>query len=172
MNDNRSLIRNSVRSSDRLLAAWITSTLNKSRPSAIGSSAGGISAAADRIKRRTNALRAVRIGQRLHQVSPEYLEINRTGKGLELIAEVAQTLQALIDIEKSRLDPHHAFSPCLKGGIESKSRRNGEVFRTVQLVSVRCGGRFVFLNGLKNGHSADTSKSPAGESLAGLCISC
>ena len=28
MNDRRSLIRNSVRSSERLLAAWITRTLN------------------------------------------------------------------------------------------------------------------------------------------------
>ncbi|VTZ25962.1 hypothetical protein MPC4_170098 [Methylocella tundrae] len=32
-------------------------------------------------------------------------------------------------------------------------------------------GLIVFLNDPKNGHSADTSKSPAGESQAGLCIS-
>lgn len=34
------------------------------------------------------------------------------------------------------------------------------------------GRAIALLNGPKNGHSADTSKSPAGESQAGLCISC
>ncbi len=43
--------------------------------------------------------------QRLRQISPENLEINRSGKGLELIAEVAQTLQPFVDIEKTSVGP-------------------------------------------------------------------
>ncbi len=45
-------------------------------------------------------------------------------------------LQAFIYIDKARLTTHPASSPCTNRGIESKSRRNGEVFRTIQLARV------------------------------------
>jgi hypothetical protein len=45
-------------------------------------------------------LRPVRIGERRVEFRPERLEIHRDPKGLELVAEVAQTLQPIIDIKK------------------------------------------------------------------------
>jgi len=74
------------------------------------------------VEGRSSALTAIGIGQRLYQVSPEYLEINGSGEGFELIARVAQALQTFVDIEKPRLAPHPAASPCPNEGIESKSR--------------------------------------------------
>ena len=44
-----------------------------------------------------------------------------------MIAEVTQPLQALIDIEKSLLTPNPASSPNAGTGIETRSRREGEV---------------------------------------------
>ena len=42
----------------------------------------------------------------------------------------------------------------------------GAPLKRISLIDLRC--RLVFLNGPKNGHSADTSKSPAAESLRGF----
>jgi hypothetical protein len=77
-------------------------------------------------------LGAIGIGQRFHQISPEYLEINRSGKGLKLIAKIAETLQALIDIKKSRLTAHRFELPIAEA-MGSETARFGEVDRTVQL---------------------------------------
>ena len=95
MNDRRSLIRNSVRSSERVLAAWITRILNILTGS----------------ERRPAALRAVRVGQRPRQLGPENLEIDRRRESQQRIAEVAQPLQALVDVEKSRLPKHRLDVP-------------------------------------------------------------
>ena len=58
-----------------------------------------------RVVWRPPTIRAVGIGQRHIQLRPEHLEINRASIGIKLIAEIAQTLQSFIDIEKSWLAP-------------------------------------------------------------------
>lgn len=45
-------------------------------------------------------------GQRLFQNRPEHLEIDRLCVKLELVAEVAQLLKPLLDIEKTSLTLH------------------------------------------------------------------
>ncbi len=52
----------------------------------------GVDQSADGVEGWPAALRTIGIGQRLHQISPENLEINRTGEGFELITKVAQPL--------------------------------------------------------------------------------
>ena len=49
------------------------------------------------------ALRAAGISQRLQQIGAEELEVDHLGEGVELIAEVAQPLQTIIEIEETRL---------------------------------------------------------------------
>ena len=116
MNDRRSLIRNSVRSSERVLAAWITRILN-----IITGSNGG-----------RPPCDAVRIGQRPRQLGPENLEIDRRRESQQLIAEIAQPLQPLVDVEKSRL-PTHRSTPALPDASESDRNEIREVFGSAQL---------------------------------------
>ena len=116
MKDSRSLIRNSVRSSERLFVAWITSTLNSEAPNATGPSEW----AEHRVERRATALRSVAIGERCVQVRPEDLEIHHPGERLELVADVAQSTQALIQIEQSRL-PLHVSIPAFRRIRESRT---------------------------------------------------
>src|ERR1700730_15666198 len=63
-----------------------------------------------RIERRTATLRSVRIRKRRVEFRPERLEIHHNPKGLELITKVAQTLQPIIDIKKTRLVAHRIVS--------------------------------------------------------------
>jgi hypothetical protein len=63
-----------------------------------------------RVERRSAALRAVRVGQRPRQLGPENLEIDRRCESQQLIAEIAQPLQALVDVEKSPLAAHRFAS--------------------------------------------------------------
>jgi hypothetical protein len=93
MNDRRSLIRNSARSSE---------------------SVGGLDHQDlehhHRVERRPPALRPIRIGQRLRKLGPEDLEIDDLSESQQLIAEVAQPPQTLVDIEKPRLPAHRFVS--------------------------------------------------------------
>src|ERR1700724_4386419 len=85
-----------------------------------------------RIERRTATLRSVRIRKHRVEFRPERLEIHRDPKGLELVAEVAQTLQPIIDIKKTRLVAHRIIShPPTR--MESEMLKLGQVFRTVQM---------------------------------------
>src|SRR3984893_2192757 len=85
-----------------------------------------------RIERRTATLRSVRIRKRRVEFRPERLEIHRDPKGLELVTEVAQTLQPIIDIKKTRLVAHRIIShPPTR--MESEMLKLGQVFRTVHL---------------------------------------
>ena len=63
-----------------------------------------------RVERRPAALQAVRVGQRPRQLGSENLEVHCRRESQQLIAEVAQPLQPLIDIEKSRLTAHRFVS--------------------------------------------------------------
>src|ERR1700730_15125070 len=63
-----------------------------------------------RIERRTATLRSVRIRKRRVEFRPERLEIHHNPKGLELVTKVAQTLQPIIDIKKTRLVAHRIVS--------------------------------------------------------------
>jgi len=76
-----------------------------------------------RVERRPAALRAVRVGQRPRQLGPENLEIGRRRESQQLIAEVAQPLQALVDVEKSRLPAHRFVSDPLPRESENAGRR-------------------------------------------------
>ncbi len=62
------------------------------------------------------------------QILLSSLRLDRRCPGLELIAEVAQSLQAPIDVEKSRLATHRVYPPTVTAGIESKSQRFGDGF--------------------------------------------
>src|ERR1700736_6519088 len=85
-----------------------------------------------RIERRTATLRSVRIRKRRVEFRPERLEIHRDPKGLELVTEVAQTLQPIIDIKKTRLVAHRIIShPPTR--MESEVLKLGQVFRTVHV---------------------------------------
>jgi hypothetical protein len=60
------------------------------------------------------------------------LEFHRSLECLELVTEIAQPLQSIIDIEKSRLPSHRIISdPSVT--MESERRRIGEVLRSIQL---------------------------------------
>src|SRR3984893_13474422 len=63
-----------------------------------------------RIERRTATLRSLRIRKRRVEFRPERLEIHHNPKGLELVTKVAQTLQPIIDIKKTRLVAHRIVS--------------------------------------------------------------
>src|SRR6202030_4090372 len=72
------------------------------------------------------ALRPVRIGERCVQFRAKRLEFHRSLEGLELVTEIAQPLQSIIEIEKSRLPSHRIISdPPVT--MESKRQRIGEV---------------------------------------------
>jgi hypothetical protein len=81
-------------------------------------------------------MRSVGIRQSRHEVGAEYFKIHRRPKRLKLIAEVAQSLQAIVDIEKAGLRAHRFISDPINQ-MESEMRGNGEVLRNVQLTA--CG---------------------------------
>src|SRR5271169_3011768 len=88
------------------------------------------------------ALRPVRIGERCVQFRAKRLEFHRSLECLELVTEIAQPLQSIIDIEKSRLPSHRIISdPSVT--MESERRRIGEVLRSIQLMT-QTGGWLVF----------------------------
>ena len=59
-----------------------------------------------RIVGRSAAMGSARIGKRLAEFRPERFEVHNPAIGLELIAEVAQTLQPVIEIEEAWTIPH------------------------------------------------------------------
>lgn len=61
-----------------------------------------------RVERLTAALGTIGIGHCIHQIRPEHLEINRTGKGFELITKITEALEAFVNVEKSRLTAHRS----------------------------------------------------------------
>jgi hypothetical protein len=71
-------------------------------------------------------MRSVGIRQSRHEVGAEYFKIHRRPKRLKLIAEVAQSLQAIVDIEKAGLRAHRFISDPINQ-MESEMRGNGEV---------------------------------------------
>jgi len=98
MNDSRSLIRNSARSSERLFCAWNDEDLEHE----------------DRVERRPSTLDAVAVAQRRVQLRPEHFEVHDRRKRLQLVADVAQPLQTLVNIKKSpgcRAIPASAHRP-------------------------------------------------------------
>jgi hypothetical protein len=107
MNDSRSLTRYSARSSERLFAAWITSTLN-----IITGSSGGLPPFA----RSEYASAASRAG-------PEQLEVHGSRERLQLVAQIAEALQAVLNIKEARLP-----TPPLSSANRS-SRRSRQPFR-------------------------------------------
>jgi hypothetical protein len=62
-------------------------------------------------------LRAIGISKRRVQLRAKHLEIYRRPEGIELVAKIAQPLQPLIDIEKSRLAAHRIISTVCHDGI-------------------------------------------------------
>ena len=77
-------------------------------------------------------MRPVRIGERCVQFRAKRLEFHRSLECLELVTEIAQPLQSIIDIEKSRLPSHRIISdPSVT--MESERQRIGEVLRSIQL---------------------------------------
>src|SRR5436190_21530925 len=90
MNESRSLIRNSVRSSDRLWLACRISTLNIST-----CSKGG----------RPPRERSAR-GTAPFQIRPEKLKLHQTIQPLERVALGRKLVQTLLDIEEPGLTPH------------------------------------------------------------------
>jgi hypothetical protein len=77
-------------------------------------------------------LRPVRIGERGVQFRAKRLEFHRSLECLELVTEIAQPLQSIIDIEKSRLPSHRIISdPSVT--MESERQRIGEVLRSIQV---------------------------------------
>src|SRR5881392_2368366 len=92
-----------------------------------------------RIKWRAPALRPVRIGERCVQFRAKRLEFHRSLECLELVTEIAQPLQSIIDIEKSRLPSHRIISdPSVT--MESERRRIGEVLRSIQVAAEGSSG--------------------------------
>jgi hypothetical protein len=62
------------------------------------------------------------------------LELARSLECLELVTEIAQPLQSIIDIEKSRLPSHQIISdPSVT--MESERQRIGEVLRSIHLAA-------------------------------------
>src|SRR6202047_4166327 len=91
---------------------------------------------------RAPALRPVRIGERCVQFRAKRLEFHRSLECLELVTEIAQPLQSIIDIEKSRLPSHRIISdPSVT--MESERRRIGEVLRSIQVAPTGRGGSFM-----------------------------
>src|SRR6185437_5221184 len=107
-----------------------------------------------RIKWRAPPLRPVRIGERRVQFRAKRLEFHRSLECLELVTEIAQPLQSIIDIEKSRLPSHRIISdPSVT--MESERQRIGEVLRSIHLMDgpgLRCRAHlgFTFFFGTEN----------------------
>src|SRR4030081_1347140 len=81
---------------------------------------------------RAPALLPVRIGERCVQFRAKRLEFHRSLECLELVTEIAQPLQSIINIEKSRLPSHRIISdPSVT--MESERRQIGEVLRSIHL---------------------------------------
>ncbi len=115
MKDSLSLIRNSVRSSERLLAAWITSTLN-----IITGSKGGRHPVS-------------RLNKKVPSQGPCGKLRNRPRRrNLELIAEITETLQPS---SMSRNPAGLASRPSITGRSESNPGLYGEVLRTAQFAA-------------------------------------
>src|SRR3974390_3249073 len=85
------------------------------------------------VERWPPALRPVRVAQRRIQFRPKQLEIHCRPEAFKLIAQIAQQLQPIIEIEKAWLPPH-AFAPNPSNPMESEMLPIDQVFRTVQLV--------------------------------------
>ena len=62
-----------------------------------------------RIERWPPALRPVRVGQRRIERRAEHLEVHRRRERLQLIAQIAEPLQAIIDVEETGLPDHPAL---------------------------------------------------------------
>src|SRR5580700_2544334 len=76
------------------------------------------------------------IGERCVQFRAKRLEFHRSLECLELVTEIAQPLQSIIDIEKSRLPSHRIISdPSVT--MESERQQIGEVLRSIQLDTYR-----------------------------------
>ena len=117
MNESRSLIRNSVRSSDRLFCAWITRILNIITASKAGRPPFRRSAYANAASR-----------------GSENLKIHRRHIGFKLITQITQPLKPFINVEKASLSRHRE-SP-LRPSTGERNQINTEqhqVFRGVQL---------------------------------------
>lgn len=115
MNESRSLIRNSVRSSDSEWLAWRTSTLNMNTRSNGG----------------RPPLGPVRTRHGTGEVVPEQFEINDAAQPLQRVALGREILQTLIDVEKTRLTAHHSTSQA-DDAITSRNPSNREVFGGAQ----------------------------------------
>src|SRR2546421_2600216 len=89
-----------------------------------------------RIKWRAPALRPVRIGERGFQFRAKRLEFHRSLECLELVTEIAQPLQSIIDIKKSRLPSHRIISDP-SATMESERQRIGEVLRSIHVPTRR-----------------------------------
>src|SRR4051794_30647553 len=90
MNESRSLIRNSARSSDRLWLACRISTRNNQHM----------------VERRTAAAGAVGPRHSPLQIRPEKLKIHQTIQPLERVALRRKLLQTLLHIKEPGLTPH------------------------------------------------------------------
>lgn len=86
-------------------------------------------------------MRPARIGERLVQIMPECLEVNNPTIGLELIAKVAQPLEPIINSEEPRCSPPLKSPIAANGRMESQTRRNCEVYRSVQLLIDRTAAK-------------------------------
>src|SRR2546430_9638037 len=87
-----------------------------------------------RIKWRAPALRPIRIGERCVQFRAKRLKFHRSLECLEVVTEIAQPLQSIIDIEKSRLPSHRIISdPSVT--MESERRRICDVLRSIILLN-------------------------------------
>src|SRR4051794_23325589 len=122
MNESRSLIRNSARSSDRLWLACRISTRNNQHM----------------VERRTAAAGAVGPRHSPLQIRPEKLKIHQTIQPLERVALRRKLLQTLLNIEEPGLTPHPT-PPFAISSTESRSRgARQEVFGGVQLGRAHC----------------------------------
>jgi hypothetical protein len=74
----------------------------------------------------------VRVAERHIQFCAEKLEIHCRPKCLQPIAEIAQPLQPIVDVEKPQLAPHAVSSESITP-MESEDTRIRQVFRSVQL---------------------------------------
>ena len=79
------------------------------------------------------ALPAIRLSQSFVQIAPEYLEIHRPCRRLELITEITQALEPGINITKSSLSDHPK-PRCSHVASDSSSDNIGEVNRGPQVV--------------------------------------
>jgi len=109
MNDSRSRIRYSVRSSDRL---WLACERLEHQHV---------------IERRPTAFRSVCARHRPLQIRPRQFEIDHHAQPLQAVAFGRERLQPLVNVEKTRLPPH-LRPPAQTPLIESRTRQNYEVF--------------------------------------------